>query len=178
MCIRDRFKSIEEQAHNLSKKIEAILTATKAEKVNIVAHSQGGLISRYYLQFLKGDEKVDKLITIGTPHYGTMIANLGVGKNAHEMRPGSPFLEQLNSNPDLGTTALLSIYSPTDTFILPAHSSVPPLGDSHITVPLGHMSLLFSPRVLQTVKTFLGRPAGYVHGRRRSSSPGEKIITK
>ncbi|NLI69758.1 MAG: alpha/beta fold hydrolase [Firmicutes bacterium] len=159
------FTSIEKQAENFSKKVEAILDASETEKVNIIAHSQGGLISRYYLQFLQGDKKVDRLVTIGTPHHGTMIAHLGVGKNAHEMRPGSNFLQKLNHNPDLGKTSLLSIYSPADTFIWPAHSPAPPRGSSYITIPLGHMSLLFSARVLQVAKKFLDSSTGQAHGR-------------
>ncbi|NLZ27613.1 MAG: alpha/beta fold hydrolase [Firmicutes bacterium] len=159
------FTSIENQAMNLARKVETILTATGAKKVNIIAHSQGGLISRHYMQFLQGYEKVNKLVTIGTPHHGTMIAYLGVGKNAHEMRPGSNFLQKLNFNPDPEKTALLSIYSPADTFIWPAHSPAPPLGSSYITIPLGHLSLLFSARVLQVSKKFLDSSTGRDHVR-------------
>jgi pimeloyl-ACP methyl ester carboxylesterase len=41
-------------------------------RVNLVAHSMGGLVSRYYLQMLKGDEEVNKLIMLGTPNLGAM----------------------------------------------------------------------------------------------------------
>ncbi|MEW6609384.1 MAG: alpha/beta fold hydrolase, partial [bacterium] len=42
-------------------------------KLNIVAHSQGGLVARYYLQ-RGGADKVKRLITIGTPHRGSGLA--------------------------------------------------------------------------------------------------------
>ncbi|MBQ2704917.1 MAG: hypothetical protein IJF58_05160 [Clostridia bacterium] len=44
--------------------------------INIVAHSMGGLVSRYYIENLDCDENVDKLITIGTPHWGSDLAKL------------------------------------------------------------------------------------------------------
>ncbi len=43
---------------------------------NIVGHSMGGLVARYYIENLGKDENVDKLITIGTPHWGSGYANL------------------------------------------------------------------------------------------------------
>ena len=43
---------------------------------NIVAHSMGGLVSRYYIENLDQDKRVDKLITICTPHWGSRYANL------------------------------------------------------------------------------------------------------
>lgn len=43
-------------------------------KVNLIAHSMGGLISRYYLQALGGQKNVNKLIMLGTPNQGAMDA--------------------------------------------------------------------------------------------------------
>ena len=45
-------------------------------KFILIGHSMGGLISRYYIENRNGDEHVDKLITIDTPHYGSKIANM------------------------------------------------------------------------------------------------------
>ncbi|MBE6642640.1 MAG: DNRLRE domain-containing protein [Ruminococcaceae bacterium] len=43
---------------------------------NIVGHSMGGLVARYYIENLGFDEHVEKLITIDTPHWGTPLADL------------------------------------------------------------------------------------------------------
>ena len=45
-------------------------------KINLVGHSMGGLVSRYYIENLGCDEYVDKLITICTPHWGSGYADL------------------------------------------------------------------------------------------------------
>jgi len=51
--------------------------ATGADKVTLLAHSMGGLASRSYLEiFDPGGNDVDRLITIGTPHNGTPLADL------------------------------------------------------------------------------------------------------
>lgn len=46
-------------------------------KFNIIAHSMGGLVARYYIENMGHDHRVDKLITISTPHWGTYLANIG-----------------------------------------------------------------------------------------------------
>jgi pimeloyl-ACP methyl ester carboxylesterase len=63
-----------------------------SQKISFVAHSMGGLIVRYFMSEttslqqgpfigLKGGERVIKLITLGTPHHGTLAAN-GPVRNA------------------------------------------------------------------------------------------------
>ena len=54
----------------------------------IVAHSMGGLVARAYLR-RHGGAQVARVITLGTPHHGTALANLAPGSNARQMsRPG------------------------------------------------------------------------------------------
>ncbi|MGC7872234.1 alpha/beta fold hydrolase [Desulfosporosinus sp. SYSU MS00001] len=49
---------------------------THNAKFNIIAHSMGGLVSRYYIENLGGSDNVNKLITIDTPHWGSGEADL------------------------------------------------------------------------------------------------------
>ncbi|MEK6760812.1 MAG: alpha/beta fold hydrolase [Nanoarchaeota archaeon] len=94
--------SIAEYSPVLKKEVDQILTATNKDRAIIVAHSMGGIISRYYLRNDVGKNKIDKLITIATPNYGTVDAvdfgaNYLGGKNeSKEMGRGSDFLEKLN----------------------------------------------------------------------------------
>jgi len=67
--------SITTYAGKLENKIKAIKGDTGAKKVDIVAHSMGGLVARWYIQKLNGKD-VGKLIMIGTPNHGADIANL------------------------------------------------------------------------------------------------------
>lgn len=65
-----------EQGQELDSVISAILAATNAPKVVLVAHSMGGLAARSYLQRTRHhDHRVSELITIGTPHLGAEVAH-------------------------------------------------------------------------------------------------------
>ena len=56
--------------------IERICEQTGSDQVHVVGHSLGGLIARYYVQRLHGDSRVRTLVTLGTPHHGTLAAYL------------------------------------------------------------------------------------------------------
>ncbi len=64
-------KSIPESAAELKEQIERVLAETGAEKVNIIAHSKGGLDSRYAISSLGLGDRVATLTTINTPHGGS-----------------------------------------------------------------------------------------------------------
>ena len=63
-------------AVELRQAIDHIATATGSETVDIVAHSKGGLDTRSYLD--EGDEKVEKVVMVGTPNHGSRLANLSL----------------------------------------------------------------------------------------------------
>jgi pimeloyl-ACP methyl ester carboxylesterase len=65
--------SAEEHAMELKNLVEGILRSTGSEKVNIVAHSKGGLDARWYIAH-SGIDKVANLIMIGTPNAGSPAA--------------------------------------------------------------------------------------------------------
>lgn len=61
-------------AAELKARIEAVLTETGAEKINLIAHSKGGLDSRYAISRLGLAPYVASLTTINTPHRGCVFA--------------------------------------------------------------------------------------------------------
>src|SRR3954471_12945249 len=61
-------------AAQISAKVDSILLATGAAKVDIITHSMGALSARYYVRHLGGDGKVDALITLGGANHGTNTA--------------------------------------------------------------------------------------------------------
>ena len=67
--------TIETNAKYLSERIDEILKKEKCDKVNIIAHSKGGLDSRYLISSLGYGDKVASLTTISTPHKGSIIAD-------------------------------------------------------------------------------------------------------
>lgn len=56
--------------------LEELFLQTGVRKVNLIAHSQGGLDARYYATMLDDDNRIASITTIATPHYGTSIAGL------------------------------------------------------------------------------------------------------
>lgn len=68
---------VEKRAALLKTQVEEFIKSTKADKVNIVAHSMGGLDARYAIFHLGMDAKVASLTTVATPHHGTPAADWG-----------------------------------------------------------------------------------------------------
>ena len=67
--------AVKDSAQELSLRIRDILKETGAEKVNIIAHSKGGLDSRYAIAMLGEGERVASLTTVNTPHRGCIFAD-------------------------------------------------------------------------------------------------------
>lgn len=135
-------------------KIDEIMDKTGAKRVDIVAHSMGGLVSRYYIKKLMGDKNVSRLITLASPLAGTYTAYLGIGTCAREMCPGSKFLKELDFRPEefpqLSQTA---IYSDLDELIIPYRSAATGKKEIDIFLPyIGHSALVYSPRAYQKVR--------------------------
>lgn len=72
---QDSALSVEECGKDLADRIRQILRKTGAEKVNIIAHSKGGLDSRYAISMFSMDECVASLTTVNTPHRGCEFAD-------------------------------------------------------------------------------------------------------
>jgi len=98
---------IEEYAKELVHAVDLTLECTGSDQVIIVAHSMGGMVSRKYMADY-GHEKVKKLITLASPHYGfnnftkgeliLLMLDLFTGRDneVEQLRPGSDFLVELN----------------------------------------------------------------------------------
>ena len=72
----DSWGNYESNAKILKATVDKILDETKSEKVNIIAHSKGGIDSRYFIRKYNYGDKVASLTTISTPHHGAEIADL------------------------------------------------------------------------------------------------------
>lgn len=71
--------AVADSAMELKSEIERVLELTGAEKVNLVAHSKGGLDARYAITKLGMAEHVASLTTINTPHRGCQFADALLG---------------------------------------------------------------------------------------------------
>ncbi|WP_367324237.1 esterase/lipase family protein [Streptomyces sp. HUAS ZL42] len=67
---------IDKSAEQLSAYVDKVLAATGAAKADLVGHSQGGMMPRYYLKFLGGATKVNALVGIAPNNHGTTLSGL------------------------------------------------------------------------------------------------------
>jgi triacylglycerol lipase len=72
----DAWGTINDSAIRIKNTIDEVLHKTNAEKVNLIAHSRGGLDCRYLISSLKYSNKVASLTTISTPHRGSKSLNI------------------------------------------------------------------------------------------------------
>ncbi|MCX4999169.1 esterase/lipase family protein [Streptomyces longwoodensis] len=67
---------IDQSAAQLSVFVDKVLSATGAAEADLVGHSQGGMMPRYYLKFLGGAAKVNALVGIAPDNHGTTLSGL------------------------------------------------------------------------------------------------------
>lgn len=106
-----------DNAEFLRQRVEEILAATGARRVDLVAHSMGTLSSRYFLERLGGLAQVSTYVTLGGLHHGNRSACLNPLPVCvwQELCPTNPYLTDLNLEPiDLGPVHWVSICSRSD----------------------------------------------------------------
>ena len=143
----------------LAREVEQLVAETGYERVHVVGHSLGGLIARYYVTRLGGDQRVHTLVTLGTPHSGTYSAYALPSPLCRQLRPGSALMRELAEPVPGCRTRFLAYWSDLDQMVLPqdhARLEHPDLAVHNIEVHgLGHMSLPISGRVVHGISTAL-----------------------
>src|SRR6185312_7766845 len=89
-------QTIPRAAQRLGEAIEQLSAATGYERIHVIGHSLGGLIARYFVQRLGGDSRVHTLVTLGTPHRGTLAAHLAAVQLCRQLRPESDLFVELD----------------------------------------------------------------------------------
>jgi triacylglycerol lipase len=94
---------IEDSAKQLKAFVAKVLASTGAKKVEMVGHSQGGMMPRYYIKNLGGGAFVRDLVGLAPSNHGTTVTQGGSSGSSctacDQQAAGSPFLRALN-NPD------------------------------------------------------------------------------
>jgi alpha/beta hydrolase fold len=159
-------------AAELGAEIDRIRAGTGHDRIHVVGHSLGGLIARYHLQRQDGARRVQSLVTLGTPHGGSVLAHLLPTPLVRQLRPGSPLLQELAEPAPDFDTPVTAVYSDLDQLVLPtsaARCDHPDIRARNVLVRgVGHMSLPFSRSVVDEVAATL---AGLRTGSAATSSP-------
>jgi pimeloyl-ACP methyl ester carboxylesterase len=152
-------------AADLGEQIERVCQQTGHERVHVVGHSLGGLITRYHVQRQGGDRRIDSLVTLGTPHQGSLWAHVLPTPLVRQLKPSSALLQELGEPAAACTTRITAIYSDLDEIVVPTSSGRcdhPDLGARNVLVRgVGHMSLPMHRGVADEVAATLAglRPA-------------------
>src|SRR4030042_1258767 len=81
-------------------------------KVDLVCHSMGGLVARWCVEKLGGDQYVDDIVTLATPHQGTLMSFVIYWTPACQaMAPGSDFLIALNDGTLAESVEYTAVYA-------------------------------------------------------------------
>ncbi|HNE60789.1 MAG TPA: alpha/beta fold hydrolase [Ottowia sp.] len=135
-------------AEQLQQRIEAVCAATGAPRLTLVAHSMGGLVSRACLA-RHGAARVAALISIASPHGGSRLAHLGLGRCARQMQPGSHWLARLAQQ--RVNVPFVSIRTPQDNFVMPQQLQRHADARDEPLPGVGHMAALCDERTLRLV---------------------------
>ncbi|MFD5434609.1 esterase/lipase family protein [Kitasatospora sp. NPDC127067] len=170
---------VPESAAQLARFVDLVRNATGAAKVDIVGHSQGGMMPNYYLKFLGGASKVGRMVGLAPSNHGTTldgITNLvpyfpGVAdliftvcRACRDQAVGSDFNKVMASRPDtvpgvsytVVSTVLDEVVTPWRTQFLSGPGVDNEVVQGHCPVSLvEHVGIAFSPTALHLVTNAL-----------------------
>ncbi len=163
VSFKDPVGSNEDHALEVAAAVAELRAATGSEKVDIVAHSMGGLAVRHFLATEGQAEATRRVIFLGTPQRGTWVAYMAWGEGGQEMEPESEFLSELNElSPVPEAVEALTIRTPVDTHILPGeNATLPGVPDVTVCCPT-HRGLVDDDEIFRLIHMFLAQ------GRRQS----------
>jgi triacylglycerol esterase/lipase EstA (alpha/beta hydrolase family) len=170
--------AIETSAAQLSAFVDKVLAATHASKVDLVGHSQGGMMPRYYIRFLGGAAKVGTLVGLAPSNHGTTLFGLTTLESAFgasgslpgcdacgEQMAGSVFLAKLNAGhetePGVHYTVIETRYDDvvtpyTSAFLAPGPNVHNITLQDGCPLDLGdHLAIIYDERALAFVENAL-----------------------
>lgn len=152
----DGTKGLDDLAQQLANKVEAIFPPE--QPFDLLGFSMGGIVSRYYVQRLGGINRVERFITLSAPSHGTAIAYFNQGLGCVQMRPNSVLLRDLNRDAAmLSQINFTSIWTPYDMMIVPASSSIMPVGDNIMVSVFNHAWMLTDLKSLNAIHQSLNK---------------------
>ena len=135
--------------------VERLRRATGAERITLVCHSMGGLVARAYLR-AHGHHAVARVVTINTPHHGTLFALFGKGHNTRQMRLACEFVRRLAESDE--PVEFVCFASQHDNLIVPRDNQVLECAEAIWFERIGHLAMTDNDEVLAKLIEVVERP--------------------
>jgi triacylglycerol lipase len=149
-----------ELASDLGRQVDQRFGADRP--VDVLGFSMGGVVARTWIQLAGGCGRVRRLISVGSPQRGSLVAAPWPGRwlaSIADMRPGSPLLRQLNGDVSaLAGVDCCSFWCLTDHMVIPSWTGVLPVGRRQQLPVWSHKQLISSPAALEPIVAELLRP--------------------
>ena len=149
------YAAVEDYSDLLHDAIQALRANSGAERVTLVCHSMGGLAARAYLR-AKGHELVARVITIDTPHYGTVFARFAHGQNTRQMRRDCEYVRALAESDE--PVEFICFASHHDNLVVPRDSQVLECAEAIWFEKIGHLAMIANDEVLAKLVEVVARP--------------------
>jgi triacylglycerol lipase len=149
------YASIQTYADVLDRAVKQLRANSGADRITLVCHSMGGLAARAYLRAHQHDS-VERVITIDTPHYGTVFARFGHGTNTREMQRASEYLDQLAAIDE--PVEFICFASQHDNLVVPRQSQILKGAEAVWFERIGHLATTANDDVLAKLIEVIERP--------------------
>lgn len=141
-------------AAELEAEVERVVQETGSPQVDLVGHLLGGLVVRHYVKFMQGQTRVRNVVTLTTPHHGTMLAPwYGPECSVSQMAINSLYLRTLNLPDETPVPAVryMNVRSLADDFVQPGESALL-AGAADRSVWIDHFQMLAYLESFELVK--------------------------
>ncbi|MDD3313067.1 alpha/beta fold hydrolase [Pseudodesulfovibrio sp.] len=140
----------------LARLLDRLLGGRADARVILVGHSLGGLVCRAVAGDPRYRDRVAGLVALGSPHGGSELAWFGPNRMARDLIPGRLISRRVAEAADPDCPRL-AVFSPVDDYVCPLPLLRPgrPGWREEICPPMGHVWMLFSPRVAASVLAFV-----------------------
>ena len=150
---------VEASARRIQRAVAKLRERTGAARVDLVAHSMGGLACRHYMDHLMEEPAVRRFISIATPHLGTRWAHLPFTRSARDMRPGNPLLAAMAERSPAPGVRCYTIRAGWDQIVWPReHGRWERHARDHELAWAEHWAVQLDPRTLGLVLALLEEP--------------------
>lgn len=139
------FGAVDRYAGLIQAAVERLQEGSGAERVTLVCHSMGGLAARAYLR-AHGHHAVARVVTIDTPHHGTLFARLGHGDNTRQMQLACEFVRRLAADDE--PVEFVCFASQHDNLIVPRDNQILTCAEAVWFERIGHLAMTDDDKVL------------------------------